>query len=460
VDGTQEGDMPAGGRLSRWFERNRRALRIGVPLAAVALVGIAALLALITFGDLLGERDGVGAVPSVQSSPSPPESTPDPTPEPMVPSPEATPSPTPDQPQPTPEPTATGGSWTQTAGFDGPGADYITDVITWRDEFVAIGRSWETLALVSPGAPRVWQSADGRSWDELAVTFDPPDVEPAGIAELPDGRLLVVGAYNADELDAVFPTTTAAWVSTDARTWTQVPLPLAGDEPVTSFTAGPRGYAMAAAGDLWFSTDGLAWTRTYEGTDDRGIDLVEAGDEGFVALSGDWGGDLGPLVIASGDGKAWYEWRRIPEVAWAIEVAPIGGDWLLAAYVGDLDDADWGGHTIGLFRSANGLDWNMVLDLNDLTPPDGPKAGQGLGSGITSPELAVAGDTIILTLAWQHCCAMVRMPVGVFISEDGLAWAALPQADGMAAAAVTDGRVLVAAGYTGRGDAAAFWLRD
>jgi hypothetical protein len=455
--------MPAGGRLSRWIGRNRRAVRIGVPLAAVGLVAVAALLALSTFGDLLGDR-GVGVVPSAQGSPTPPEPTAEPsaepTSEPMEPSPVPTQSPPVEPPATPTEPTPVAGTWTQTATYDEAGADYVTDVIAWRDGFVAIGRSWETLELVTPGTPRVWLSADGRSWEELPVALVPPDVEPAGIAELPDGRLLVVGGYDAEQLDSLYPNTTGAWVSTDARTWAQVPLPLASDVAVTSFTSGPRGYAMTAGGDLWFSTDGLAWTRTYEGSDDRGVDLVEAGDEGFVALSTQTGGELGPLVIASADGKAWYESRPIAGVAWMIEVAPIGGDWLLAGYVGDLDDADFDGHTIGLFRSANGLDWSMVLDLNDLTPPDGPKAGRGLESGITSPELATAGDTIVLTLAWQHCCAMVRMPVGVFISEDGRTWATLPQADGMVAAATTDGQVLVAAGYTGRGEAAAFWLRD
>ncbi|CAN5477758.1 hypothetical protein BH23CHL10_BH23CHL10_18170 [soil metagenome] len=94
------------------------------------------------------------------------------------------------------------------------------------------------------------------------------------------------------------------------------------------------------------------------------------------------------LVLASGDGIAWFEAE--PPVRLS-GVAPLAGDWLAWAYT-EL--------TISTLRSANGLDWSVALDVNDLTAPDGPKAGRGLESGITEATVSGEGGVVVMTLGW------------------------------------------------------------
>ena len=134
------------------------------------------------------------------------------------------------------------------------------------------------------------------------------------------------------------------------------------------------------------------------------------------------------------------------------EPTPIGGDWLAVG----LEPA-----TIRVWASTDGLTWTRALDVNDLTGPDGPKAGQGLASQITAATLTGAGDRAFLTLTFNHCCVTMPAGVGVWSTTDGANWSEVPLEDGalvQSAAVGESGTVL--AGYLGRASSAALWLES
>jgi hypothetical protein len=139
--------------------------------------------------------------------------------------------------------------------------------------------------------------------------------------------------------------------------------------------------------------------------------------------------------------------------AGAIEVTSLGGDWLAVAY-----DREWS--TISVWWSANGLDWTRTIDVNDLTGPDGPKAGRGMESGITGGTLASGGGRAYLTLTWNHCCAQMDVNVGLWTSVDGAAWSPAVLEGGLIQSVALGNNVAVLAGHLGRGARAAFWVAE
>ena len=151
-------------------------------------------------------------------------------------------------------------------------------------------------------------------------------------------------------------------------------LPISEDAAVDSLAHGPRGYAIGARtpytefdpnadqtpGEIWFSPDGIDWTKTAEGASS-----VRAGDEGFVAIQQALA--AGPSgVLASGDGRTWF-----PSTVAAplFDVEPPGGDWIATGAGGEPG-------AISAWHSPNGLDWTETLEVNDLTGPDGPKTSR------------------------------------------------------------------------------------
>jgi len=330
-------------------------------------------------------------------------------------------------------------------------SEFATAVVAWNGRFVAVGHHFDgpPEAIFFANAPRLWTSSDGRAWNEQAVDLGTQDVSLLGLAPLGDGRLLVIGVVGGSSGP---PTRTAAWASDDVLTWRQVDLRLPNGVVARSFAFGPKGYALSAGAQLWYSADGLAWALAHEVPEGGGLHTVVAGDEGFVARGYQDPRSGIATVFASGDGRTWFEARSLPG-AGAIEVTSLGGDWLAVAY-----DREWS--TISVWWSANGLDWTRTLDVNELTGPDGPKAGQGMASGITGGALASGGGRAYLTLTWNHCCVQMAVNLGVWTSVDGAAWSPEAFEDGFIRSVASYGKVTVLAGHTGRGKTAAFWIAE
>lgn len=342
---------------------------------------------------------------------------------------------------PSSDPTAT----TMTATFveEGVGRSTVVDVVAWDDGFLAIGQAWPGEFLAEAPFPRLWASTDGTSWEARPMDLGVERATLAGMVVRADGRILVAG-WSA-ETPTVDPSqaTPAAWTSADGTTWEPTDMPM--QAPADSIDQGARGYALTAGDELWFSADGETWTMTVDGAYG-----VRAGDEGFVALEVGADEPTG-ATIASADGRTWL---TSPVFAGRpSHVVPLGGDWLATGYVP--------GHSggIGVWRSANGLDWTQVLDVNDLTPDGGPKTGRGMEYDSISGSTLVAGGTrAFITLTNNHCCAQLPWTFGVRTTADGETWDVVIDDDAfVGTAAVNDDGTIVMAGYLRRGEEAAFW---
>ena len=343
------------------------------------------------------------------------------------------------------------------ATFGGSGKESVTTVasiVAADDRFVAIGHHWPRVWDDLEREVRAWTSDDaGRSWEEHTVDLGTDDVEVGGMAVLPDGRFLAVGVvgltlYRSNNE----PPTTAAWISDDGVTWSATSAPFVGvalPELVISgadVAAGAAGIVVSTGGTLWHSTDGRGWDLVHELPAAVATHGLDAGLEGFVAAAHETDGGA-QFVLASGDGREWHQRELVIG-----DITGIGGDWLGTAF--SLDPS-----TIFILASANGLDWAAAVDVNDLTAADGPKAGQGMESGITEVTLASDGELVVLTLGWNHCCVQRAAGVEVHASADGRTWEKLDlQPDAFVGAAASTERVRVLAGYVGRAAEAAFWV--
>jgi hypothetical protein len=350
-------------------------------------------------------------------------------------------------------PGAADGAWSLAATFAREdGRVYATAVASWDRGFVAIGQSQDFEAMsMGPGEPRVWTSVDGRTWVEEPLEFGTLDLALVGIGTLANGRLMAIGVvgYMAGVGNAgAAPVQTVAWTSQDARAWDESELPLADGIAATSVAFGPTGIVMAAGPELWFSGDGSAWSPVHQAPTGAGLWHVAAGEEGFVAKMYS-GSDGGASLIASGDGVTWSE-ASVDHVVGA--AAPLNGDWLATSYPDDPP-------TIAVLHSENGLDWTPALDVNDLTPADGPKAGQGMASGITEARvIGSAGGSAFLTLGWNHCCVALTRSLGVWSSTNGSQWSPILPEGNFVVSAASNSDVTVLAGYLGVGAEAAFWV--
>jgi hypothetical protein len=345
-----------------------------------------------------------------------------------------------------------------TQTFDtSPRTTYATDVVGWRDGFVAVGSSWASEFTVENEMPALWVSHDGQTWQSHAPQLGVDSVTLVGIAERADGRLLLVGTAPGGGAQADSgPPVSVAWVSEDSVVWQPVDLPTSDNALLDGLAHGPKGYVLSARtpyvefapnadqtpGELWFSSDAVEWTKTYEGAV-----AVEAGIDGFVAIESALAG--GPQrVVASADGVTWIASGLVGGAV--LDVAPLGGDWLALA-------GEQG--TIRVMRSPNGLNWEPAADVNDLTGPDGPKTGRGLNElALNTAQLTGGRDRAYLMLGNNHCCAQMGWTYGIWATTDGTTWTQASSDSAYATSQATRNGITVVAGHLGRGDDAAFWL--
>ena len=428
----------------RWLDNHRRGAAIGVAVAAVGLVGIAILLA-VQFAEQIPVTGGATMSPAATLSEATPSDEPTDSPTP-IPTPTAEPTVSPTA---TPRTSPTAGpiaSWELAASFDvDPGTAYVTDVTAWNHGFVAIGSAWEGAHIAGSQLPRVWTSADGGTWEERTADLGIDDVSLVGIEARGDGTLLLVGnAPGTGAQGGGEPPRPVAWISEDAIGWEPHELPATEDEIVYSLDRGARGYVLSAGTKIWFSSDGMEWSLAHDG----GIRVV-AGDEGFAAMNLTSAGSMS--IIASGDGRDWYTSEPFGPL---LDVAPIGGAWVAVA-----STEDRAGFLV--LRSEDGLEWSEVLDVNDLTGPDGPKTGRGLErDSISGASLAGSGGHVFLTLTGNHCCAQIGWNFGVWGSTDGVTWQPAIEGDAFVSAVASDGDTTVLGGHLRRGEDPAFWIGE
>lgn len=370
--------------------------------------------------------------PSDPAEPTTTPATPDATPT-------ATPIPTPPAP---PDPDA---PWTLAASFgDGTWETSVTDVEVWQDAFVAVGTDWDGA---NPHAV-MWQSSDGRAWSSIPVDLGVA-VALEVVAPLPDGRLMVLGTVGGSVEYWSDPERAAAWISVDGANWTAVPLPfgaVASPGPV-DFTAGAEGLLATTGDAMWHSTDGTHWQQAYDAPRGSVVYAPVAGDDGWIVRLGNASRSTTTLLV-SGDASTWHE----VDLGNVATVANVEGDWLVSRATDD-----WQGTEI--LRSANGLDWTVILDLDELAPTADVTVEEsaGLGGGAM---LAGTGEVIVLS-PWRagHCGAMPTGGWGAWWSTDPTEWQSTGLGgDAVVTHAVSIGSVTVLAGYTGFTGDVAFWV--
>jgi hypothetical protein len=343
----------------------------------------------------------VGCGPAASISPSPIEtatetSSPDPTPTATAPSPAESAAPTP---EPTSAPTA--------APTAAAGGDELQMVGTFTDDTIDLGTAgiaaFDRGFVAAGSRTGMWASVDGRDWAAITPTGLDAD-RLVGLVGIPDGRVLAFGYVQTGPLTGDF----GSWISVDGRDWAAIDLGFTADFVFLNVASGAKGLVLAGrqpaippVEELWHSSDGLSWNRTYHASDDRLLSTVDAGPEGFVAV-----GQAGVgFAVASGDGIAWFDAQNaagpLAGVTGLFTVGPIGGDWLAAS----LPQAD----TLAIFRSANGLGWTA-----------GPQVTATGALDSHSPNLT--GDSHLVFLHAYLEPGVTATTPSVWMSTDGAAW--------------------------------------
>lgn len=202
-----------------------------------------------------------------------------------------------------------GHSWTQVPTDTHPPVD-------------ANGAGWALVGtdrgfLLSVGSG-VWSSADGFEWQRLASPAENPDLRHGEMLAIAAGGPGYVAVGNGN----------SAWYSTDGSNWSLANVPPAPTEFFTSRGYGApevamhqivvRGDTLVAFGTasyhtedrgltspvIWVSTDGRTWTDVPEALEDGEEGAVAVGPGGFVGA----GNDDGQIVFrTSADGRTWEQ---------------------------------------------------------------------------------------------------------------------------------------------------------
>ena len=329
--------------------------------------------------------------PVVSASTSAPRSSP------ATPGPPAT-----SPPVPPPNPVADG--FERVARFPERAAGPPAGLVAWRHGFAAAG----TIS-------GLFVSADGHQWEQV----EPSGVEGALLWRListADGRLLAFGSPGA--LQAPGPSEDfTAWISSDARSWEVIDLGFPASFVVRDVAIGPLGMVLVgsnaedplagAVEELWFSTNGVAWRRTFATTRDAMLVAAGAGPEGFVAVGQHgWESNQGRgLVLASSDGIAWLEAESesgaLSDTPSLWSIAPLGADWLTVPVAQN-------GQAMVL-HSQDGLAWRTGPPLSLDSYLEGHTAGLETDGRRVFLHVPVAADT-------------EPRPPSLWVSSDGEAW--------------------------------------
>jgi hypothetical protein len=200
----------------------------------------------------------------------------------------------------------------------------LVDVASGPEGLVAVGNSFGSDELI----PVIMHSTDGRDWSRVVLPPDSPSVLVGEVVAFGHGFVLVGAIDAGPRVDGVTP---AAWFSVDGMTWTRAAVNVDGE----LFPGGAGGMgemgAVTAAGDgligwwgqrvmsaggprftaAWASSDGRTW-------EPRDLNAVPSLRHAYVAGDGTRIVALGP---APNPAPAWggisQVWASLDGVAWS-----------------------------------------------------------------------------------------------------------------------------------------------
>lgn len=363
--------------------------------------------------------------------------------------------------EPTPDMSGPIVRWATAAVFSSDGwAEEVADMTYAAGHFIGLGyrEPDDQRGQVGPPTdePRIWISPDGVAWERVDVGTMFESAHPRTVIALPDGSAVAFGTIDPEP--PANPRS-AAWRSTDGRTWTPIELRLPRDDWLGQVVSGPLGLISVVSisteegetEEVWYSVDGATWTVTHtiEASDgfEPGVYDAQAGPEGFVItgyryrFNGDEREDQA-FVLASADGRGWFE-APSNETTFEIytHVASIGSDWIIAAN-GVREDGRFSSLATTWF-SANGLAWDERATIQ-VPMPTSPYADEETSTVISG--LVSTGDRVIASGSVVICCHGPRWAAGVWSSFDGRSWERLgfPPGTVVTAAAEHDGIVVLA----------------
>jgi hypothetical protein len=242
------------------------------------------------------------------------------------------------------------------------------DVVSYDDTLVAVGATHDCVDC----GPSVWLSGNGVDWTR---TFTDPNEGFMRAATVGEDGIVAVGETSTEDDES----TATVWTSPDGTSWTRGELP--GGQKAWDVASGGPGYvavgyveriegsAIYDDAAVWTSTDGLVWTRIEDDAD---------------LFTNAWV----TTIVTTPDGLA------------AFGLAPV-------SFEVDEDGIRWYEHTLGVWTSADGVDWTQQ-DVGDLGDLDGGVWWAAVLDAVT------AGDSILVAAEnglwlstddlneWQH----------------------------------------------------------
>lgn len=372
-----------------------------------------------------------------------------------------------------------------------------------------VNKVWKTMAggglgaalvLVASAGVAASQELGGYTWETLGTVTDRPGTEVGGIAQLPDGRIAMVGHECPTDRPCDPGSAPAlAWTSDDGgASWTETELDLPrlggglltmGDTFVTATSdtvlTSPDGMSWSVLADignadvaqllrttdglaavgvelrpaegggdqlaeyptLWLSDDGVEW-EAHEvssppfGPDDDasfGVDSAARSDDGSWFVTGN-GIEFDPEGAFREFPLAWH---GSPEEGWTEVSLPEGARYPIpwGTSTGFLVRLELEDLSTGLWQTGDGSDWTQVVDTDGLNPVRfGLRYDDGFIGFKEAYELPDGYQT-------QDAIELDGSPA--YISPDGETWTdgeLLLGVNVAAIAATDDGSVLVAGG--------------
>ena len=414
-----------------WPRSTFRSLRLAGGIAAAV-----AILAIVGSGLYINGLKPPAPV-STSSATEQPTSSPPPIPPTGTPNP-VTPTPSPTGPQPTVV-GLPGSNWSVVRGAL-PGL--TGDQAYWRPIF-ALPSGGFVAMMGDPADVRVFKSADGISWDELAH-LPTPAVLISDVTES-HGTIVVVGALK-DTLGAALDAA-VVWTTTDGRTWRTSQLSPADGSQVYLVAAGPGGFLACGESpkgiEFWASADGLDWHSVAQ----TGIESAAQPQQLFGTADGYvLAQTSAPRVWQSGDGTRWTQTYRAPAMTGRTSLymdsilrAPDGSYRSFGGIFNGTGIAVPGPVDRVIWSSPDLMHWTESAGVTD--------PGEVYGFASAAGGFVAAGT--------QHG-PVEFAPLGVWTSGDGRTWkplaglSSLPDTDVLAVAG--DGSHVVVAAVDGAGN--------
>jgi len=292
---------------------------------------------------------------------------------------------------------ADGISWDELAKLPAGGAT-VTDITESGATIVAVG--WVQGNGPVSNSATAWTMSAGHSWQGIALS--PEDGWAADHVALGPAGFMVSGSG---------PDGIQLWASRDGIGWhSVVPSGIPADVNQPALLGDANGYVIAQlfAPRVWHSTDGTQWTETYHAPSLSGLSnynmgpIIKAPDGSYRSFGGIYTGTgiaspvLGDTLIwTSPDMTHWTMSGSVKSPGWGGFASTTGGFVLAGTQIGSTGPNALG--PLGVWTSRDGRSWKPLAGLSSL--PE-------------SQVLAVVGDGTHVVIAFVDQAGSLQLLVG------------------------------------------------